>query len=810
MAIHPGHPDKGSSLHDLSVAKAEEWLGVKPDSKGKFNCRILTGVSANAQESEILAAVDERLTILSAHLDGPDHDVVQHLMHMVESAGAKLIQQLKQVPVVSRQTETFDALTQALPKTILEKREPHSGFLSALRQKKLPLIGAGVVGGVAALFGLLKQHGETPSMPNVTEERSLPPDAPELQPPSLSPSPAPAAAKEQTAPPKPEPKHAQPVKPVLAQTTPANLQKSVPATKDAPLTSSPATEEKHAPANPETRNMEQKRLPIPDTTSLEQHSDLSESPTLRTLGPKRLLEQSRAVQNPSERWMLLCIALQQAQNTHDLDDIMAVRQEFKRVFDVTISPEQEMEAKMKAIRDATKQRGGVQTEVVMRHIFDVVRELFAQDQYDAARSFLSELRNRPSVDRRQIMELVRLAARFKNSYERQNVSAAAQTMHDQPNDPDANRTVGMFRCFEQGNWNFTRALHASGDPLLQALAKRVECRATLSAPELLKLARDIIEQSPSGPGASAMALECCALAEPQTKNVVLKALIKDLSIKLAGQNPIATLSFFHDTQVGPLNDAGLAHVRNAVTRQTAGIINLLGEDPRAAFEKKHIVRGNWQVATMENGKECIQGVSGHQSSASAINFPLSTASRETINKGQYALRFVFQRTPGGRWPNAIHGTTACVIPLPNKETVSFFWDDNMNKNAPGVYRSGFDIVGTSFFEKRNDRSAFADHQNPIIAENNTPYVCIVTVQTLPQEFLITAQIAALADQKPLASFTLRAPLTVKGHSTLLHMDGAPPPPKDLGNPWGMGVAGGTLQLLDAEIAPLSQQVTAKR
>lgn len=827
------HEYKNGNGRGVNEKCAREWLHIE----GPLTWFSLLNIHPLEQDPERIrnAALDREVSLAphlqneveraEAHRIAKEIERIEDTLLNDPAARRTYLRELQRsyprLLITDQSEETHEALAQQLPKVVLRPSR-HPGLLQSIpawvkRNRILAGVSTIVLAGVTSVFALRGkeepsretnasslQQTDTPALPKQPLPAPTPPPAPielaankpdsRLQQPTTA---TPAETKESAPPQTPVPAK-QPAAPAPSAATSAHT-----------VSKEPLQDQQTIP-----EHQEPARLSVPDKASLGPYLDLLENSTLRQQSAEQLLQQSRNTKIAEERWMLLRVALLRAQEEHDLDGIVSIRQEFQNVFEVTISPENEREARMKAIREASLQKG-LKSEVMMRHISDVIRNFYSEDQYDEARSFLSELQRRPTVDRRQMLELSRLTTRFKKACEVQGVPAAKKVLARSPEDSDANRTVAMFRFFEQGNRSYLPVLRSADDPQLRKLMERIDGRMTLPASDLLKLANDIITRS-SGPGAVAMALECCALAEPKAADsAVLKARIKDLCTELV-QNPVATLPIFHDTLSGPLKGSALENARNDAFEHVPGAVNMIGEDVKGLFQKGYSVRDRWVVAPKE-GKEILMGYSGHQTWVASIAFPLAPECQKIVQNGQYTCRFIFKRASDYRHKGALQGATSFMIPLPNGQSIGIFWDANMDTTIPG-YRSGFDPEGLSFFDKkRRDTSAFADHAHPIISEDGTAYVCTVSVCSNPKGILITALVAEHASEassaknpskKILAHFSLAAPPTVRGASYLFK-DADRKVPAEMRAPWGPGVGGGSILLIRADIKPDMQERQAR-
>lgn len=833
-----GHQEhKNGGGRGVNEHLAREWLHIE----GPLTWFSLLDIHPLEQDPQhIQDAVVERAACLAPHLqDEVEHAealrmakeierIAEILLHQPEKRRKYLLGFQRSYPellITGQMEKTHTDVAQSLPKIVSRPRR-HSGLLQKIpawinRNRILAGVSTVVLGGVAGIFAL-RGNEELPKEDSAFSAQSTDTPALPKQPipePVSPPAPAPTEHAADNADREPQqPANAAPAETEKSVRPPTPVPTKQPAAPVPPATSADAAAQESLQDQPVPADDPQRagRLPVPNRASLEPYLDLLENATLLQQSAEELLQQSRDARIAEERWMLLRVALLNAQTKHDLDGFTSVRKEFQRVFDVTVPPEKEREAKIEAIRKASLEKG-MKNEVMMRHIFDVVRSFYSEDQYDEARAFLAELQRRPTVDRRQMMELSRLTIRFKKTYgdEEHGVAAAKKTLARSPEDNDAKQIVGTFRCFELGDWSFLPLLLTSEGPRLRNIADHINRRTTLTASELLQLAKDITEQSPDGAGASAMALECCALAEPKADSAVERARIKEMQ-KMLARNPAATLPMFHDTRSGPLKDSALANARNEAFEHVPGAISMIGEDVKGLLQKGYPVRDRWVVASKE-GKEVLMGYSGHQSWVSSIALPLAPECQKIVQSGQYTCRFIFKRTPDNRHKNALQGATSFMVPLPNGQSIGILWDANMDTTIPG-YRSGFDPEGISFLEKkRRDMSAFADHARPIIAEDGTAYVCTVSVCSNPKGILITALVAEHAPEessaknpsrKILAHFSLAAPPTIRG-APYLFKDGDRKIPAEMKAPWGPGVGGGSIFLLRADIKPDLQERQAR-
>jgi hypothetical protein len=235
--------------------------------------------------------------------------------------------------------------------------------------------------------------------------------------------------------------------------------------------------------------------------------------------------------------------------------------------------------------------------------------------------------------------------------------------------------------------------------------------------------------------------------------------------------------------------------------------DLLAELPAELQGNAWITRPRVEIVERE-GKKIPQATSGFNSWIAMAHFPVSPEGQANTRSGQYIYRFLVKRSPEGRRPGSIQGALAFSVPLPNGANIVLVVDGNMDKQQVGQYRSGFNVSGTSFFGQRTDTTAFADHPHIVVRENGEAVEVLIAVQTVPAGYIISTQIKGQEEQKPRAQFTLVAPPNVRGDEFYFKQENTRMPAQFDGKSWGIGVGGGTVQVLESQSLPL--QRTDKR
>lgn len=816
MAVSADRSHDGSPLHDEIVRKVHEWLFTDPMADGHFSCARLLGVGPDASKQDIQGAVDARLLLLTEHLNGPDHDTARRIMRLVQSAGEKLIENLNARPVTTQQSTSHDAFSDLVPKTVLRRKEKTApaGMLSRLKNNKLVTYGAaGVVAAAAAVFGVSKMHTSSPEQPTTPAKLTLPENAPELAKGSVPPPPS---VPEKAVAAVPAPVSGKPVVP--APTPEATVIPDLPTppkAEEVPAPNAPApTPTPVAPTSTTPEQSSPTRRPAPTREELD--TELLESPTLAQQTVEQLIEQAQRSKDHIAQWTLLRIALKNARSAYNLDDVMTVLAELQKRFEVDDAVAQQS---MAAVREVALQKGG-DVEQVMMGASSVIRTLCAHDNFAEAKKTALWIKDRVpkenTAGRSVYIGLSRTVGQMEKAYKDQKIEGHQKTLEQNPHDPAANRAVGMYRCFEQGDWSFTFALRAANDSALRTLAERVERCEILPAEELLQLAKDLLRaRTPAGPGAVAMAVHCLELAHTKSDNVLTTALIKDLLVELKKGNA-SVLPFFRGALLRPpsATSTATANVNLDVTDALPpGTVDLMdGKNLAELFKRGIIVRERWEVV-QEAGKDkskparaILKGTSGYHSWVSSITFPLSEEGKKIVQSGQYTCRFAFRRTGDGRKEGGFQGTTAFIIPLPNGQGLPVTWDRNMEQKKPGAYQSHFDADFPTGHQI--NANASVNHSRPVVTENEEEeYACLVTVRSAPGGLLINAKIVGNHGRQLLGALSVATPNTLSGKSYFLG-EGNKRLPAKQGAPWGACVGGGTLELTGAHIIP--EQVGERR
>ncbi|MFH1444047.1 MAG: hypothetical protein ABIG34_01500 [Candidatus Peregrinibacteria bacterium] len=817
------HPEHGNGFDPYL-----KWFNIPKDHRPCSYYELL-GVPPSADEKEIASAIHLRRDQLQQELQGEHARTARHILKELQEAEDCLLRpdtdnraqydqklsRLDSEHIAHETTSTHDALANVTPTVMQRFGTSYRKVLSTMRSefKRRPVIAAtitGVAAGAAGVFyAITSNDSPDEKKPRAAAQKKLPADAPELQQPLPSSIPS-SVPPEETVLDEPSETPEEPLEPpplfrpdAPAEPAPDPLVEREPVVLVTPaileLTEEPTPIEPTPP----------KRRAAPTDKEMEPYSELLQSPTLHKQSIEDLLVQVQRSEKPIEQWILLQIALEKARGENNLDDVMNVLAEMQRLFDVD---DMVMEQSATAVQNAAQQKGG-NVEQVMTHSSGIARGLCAQDDFAGAKRFLASLRSRPSANAKECADMLRVVSQLQKTYDAQGIAGHQQALAENPDDSEANQAVGAYRCLEQGDWSFSTALQTQKGSALGNLAARVDQRDTLPATDLHQLAQDLVSADMAGPGAVAMAVHCLELAEPKAGSAIITARIKDMKRNLL-RDHAATLTFFRGAPLHPPAEVAQAQTGAPDVRVDVpgalppGAVNLLGEDVKELIKKGFIVRDRWQAAN-EGDTQLLQGTSGTQSWVASLNLPLSPESQKIVQSGQYSMRWVFKRTPDGRWNDALQGATAFAIPLPNGQSLSLYWDANMDpKNLPSAYRSGFDIHGTPFFGPRRDAPAFTDHARPVVSEDGLEYVCQVAVRSMPGGYAISAQVAGRNDTKPIAQFNVTAPQTVKSDAYLFEQQGKRMPANQ-GAPWGVGVGGGTIQVREAQILPLQPNRQAR-
>lgn len=788
MAIRSSHPDEGASHREVLAQKVHEWLGVTPDARGKFRCEELLGVPTHASEQQILEAVDDRLAALAKHLHGPDHDLAERAMHMVQTAGDKLLALAKNTPVSAEQLEAHDALANVLPDSLNRRTRPRTRVLTILAKKWPLTIGAGVVGAAAALFGLAKKEAGDPAA-SASVERALPSDAPELSPPPVSTETAPAAPAEPVAvvpavpPPVPAPeKTAPPPAPKAAE--PEEAPAPPVKTPDKEPQEEPAVQSPAVPA----------RSPAPSKDEVEQYADLEQkSPTLAQKTADQLIEEARQSPDKTVQWVWLRVALAKACAANDLDAAMRVLAERQKLFDEDAAV---LRAKAQAVLEVA---GNPKADAgaVMTHVYRLIDQL-CDDDPALARTLLNQLQRTPSVNKPQVASILLYVQKLGTTSRRIGLDEQRAALEQDPEDPKANRVVGEYECLERGNWSHAHQLQKSGDAALAALADRVANRNELSAQELLQLAKDLAGRKPSRPGAQGMAVECCDLGKTKTNDPALVARLNDLKLEIVRGHG-AILPLVQHTQTA---DGAPPPVIDTAAPLPASV-PLLAGSPAEMGKRMVTVRDRCVVAE-QNGALTLTSVSGHHTWISFAHIPLSPDALALVQSGKpYVFTATFSRTADGRTDlGQKQGGSAFLVPLPNGRHISVVLDNNTHQqwHEKGRYRSGISPDVPYFFlpDAKPNPSHF-DHQLPLVQEDGREYTCRVAVTMQGNRIAVEGTLIEKGKGTVVATFSFVGPATVDSASYFLKEGNGKPPAVPV---FGFGGGGGTLHVRNAALAPV--------
>ncbi|MDD5055727.1 MAG: hypothetical protein PHZ00_05685 [Candidatus Peribacteraceae bacterium] len=804
------HPRNGNGFDPLL-----EWFGVPPDAHTFY---AVLGIDPGETDGPTIeAAAKDRLEYLKRHLNGSHADAAQRVRKIVEDAQTCLLDPKKRRaynekirhkrPELLVSHTTHDIIADVVPAAVSRTEAPPQSLLSRMgagmnRKHWIAVTAAGVLGGVAALFGLSKNGETPPEQPAAPAELNLAENAPELNRSPVTP-PAVPPTTVATPPEPPTPKPSAPTTPAVAEAPVNPPPPAVPQEREttAPAAPAAAAETVEQPAIAE--RAAPARSDAPTQEDLESYRNLLQSPTLAKQTVQQLIEQARQSSKPVEQWILLDIALRKARAERDLSQMMAVLAEKKMHFAVD---DLVMEESMEAVRKASMQKGG-NVAPVMTGASSVIRGLCARDAFDEAKKFIAAMKDRPSAHRKECLDILRVVSQLQKAYDEANIAEHQKTLAEHPDDAGANRTVGLYRCFKEGDWSYTSALQASNDPALRSLGQRVDRRESLSAAELLQLAKDITATE-TGPGAVAMAMQCLELAAPKADTMILTAGIHDLLQELAKSHPSVPPFFRGSLQTNAVATATQTpdniHT-SAPDVLPPGTVDLVGADAAALLKSGKVIRPEWGVT--KDGK--LQSTSGHRTWVSSMNYVAPSEAIKVIQSGQYRLRVTFSYSADGRREGETRGPVAIVFPLPNGENITLYWGANMHddlwRNGAGFYRSGFDTSSAPLLCGPNPppSTATLTHRQPIVVDDGRKYVCDIVVRTVSNGYAITAGIAEPHQKTLLAAVSLAAPPTVKGGSYLLTND-----PKNLPAQSGLigyGTGGGTLVIESSTMSPLQPE-----
>ncbi len=793
-----------------------------------------------ASEQEIAAAILEKRKRLKSYqkedLPEETRTQVQRTLQFLDNADATLLDPNRRSDhdiewaarhdamhterVGNGSSDTHDVLADIVPQAVTRRHQKKPGFLASLGEKwkqhrGIGMAAAGVVGAAAALFSFSKPQETQTEQAQAPEARTLPKDAPEL---ATRSGPVPKSTESVAAetaapagdppPPKPEIATPTPMPAPKAETTPNLASPPTAAPVHAQEEKKPAIVAEITPALVEQRTSGSagsktaaQRSPAPTREDMEQYADLEEkSPTLAHKSTTDLIKEARQSANRTVQWVWLRIAFRKACATNDLDGAMRVLETRQELFDEDIAVRR---AKAQAVWEVAG-NPNADAAVVMRHAYHVTDQLCDEDQA-LARSFLAQLQKRPAINRQQVVAMTQYVQKLGTAHRRLAIDKQRATLDEHPDDPQANRAVGEYECFERGHWSQVGHLQKSGDRTLQELAGRVEGLDTLSAEALCGLAKDMAGRKPTRPGALALAVECCDLGKGKTKDPALTTRFDDLRLVIIREHKAILPLVQHPRATDMEMSQSIPTLPDTVS--LPGAVSLLSGTPEELLKRSSIVRPEWRI-TMQDGKPVLTSVSGHHTWISFIHVPLSPESLALVRSGHpYVFTAMFSRTSNGRTPrespgNAQQGGSAFLVPLPNGRHICVIWDSNTDArwHEKGRYRSGVVSTKAGFFTSESSRPTtwHFDHARPIVQEDGRQYVCRVIVASKGNQIRVDGTLIEHGKETTIASTSFVAPMDVDSAPYYLREGTGQPPKVPV---VGFGGGGGTMRINDVTLAP---------
>lgn len=132
--------------------------------------------------------------------------------------------------------------------------------------------------------------------------------------------------------------------------------------------------------------------------------------------------------------------------------------------------------RVKAITEMSQGASDLQLAAIFRALENIVQQACDQDQFEAARRYLDAIENRVRAAKadqiiRRLRELRNELAEYENDFRA--VTSARSVLQSNPEDSEANTTVGRYLCFVHGDWEKGLPLLAKGkDSGLKQLASK--------------------------------------------------------------------------------------------------------------------------------------------------------------------------------------------------------------------------------------------------------------------------------------------------------------------------------------------------
>lgn len=463
-----------------------KWLGIPPEEQPANHYRLL-GIKVFEDDPDVVAsAADKQMAHLRSFQTGQHGVLSQKLLNHVAGARVCLLNPNEKAAYDALLRDDLEkkAAQESEHAAVKEALSAHRPALATRTSGSKPMswqVMSVIGGGVVVLLGLLLVYmlSGKPAPQVAQREKTLPVSEQEKE----------VASKAVVEPPKPTPPLAatEPPKPaeIKRETPPATpktekpVQEARPSPAPKPQETPPVAPAPQRPATPppqtpvaaatpapqaEQQSKEKpKKLPLPDEAARERVSKVvqdtfreelnkSKSPAdKQVLGNKLLQQGIETRSDPAMQYVLLEMARDMAVEAGDGSLSFDAIEKMADLFQIN-----RFAAKEAVLSGFTKTaRSPAAHRALAEKALSVMEEAIGENNFDAAGSLRKlALAEALKAKDREVTQLVRnrtkdLEQAVKAFAE---IEVTMNTLKENPNDPDANGTVGRYTCFVKGDW----------------------------------------------------------------------------------------------------------------------------------------------------------------------------------------------------------------------------------------------------------------------------------------------------------------------------------------------------------------------
>lgn len=706
-----------------------KWLGIPPEEQPPDLYRLLSIKPLESDPDVIESAADRQMAHLRTYQAGQHGQLSQQLLNEVSAARVTLLNTEKKAEYdacLREQLEAEAAADEALPVAeplstlessmpeILTEAAPAVSVARPAKSKK-PLSGRTIVwavaGGVAALGVLvliLSSGGERSSDLNTAQNPSPShhpaPEAPRSRPPQPPPSAPPVhppvtpSQDEPVAKPPPVEQTPEKPEPVELVATPE---------RKPPVTPEPEPEPKPEPepvGKPAVPSGESRKAVAGQLEEVYEISKLKK-PSEKVELAKKLIELGQKSNDPAEQFVLLRTAMELSSAGGDAKLMLEAVDQIAERF--AIEP---LKVKAKVLSGfAAKATNSARIGSFIESTDAVIDQAMADEQFDMAADLADRayrLGQRSSGRKWRKQTHTRRVEVRKLQQSWQKSQAMLAKLKEQPDDPEANLAVGLWYCFERGEWQQGLPhLAKSSDAQLKALAKEELESPPAKSTAQLKLADAWwkLAQSHKGDDRTALMLRAGTWYTESLPNVTSTLMRTKVERRLA--------------ELGKLGKK-IQDLSAQAADATKGFKPGRWVDILSPVDTANgVVRGQWKMTR--------QGLVGGPSEASQIMLPVAI-------KGDYNLKVDLTRLAGDKH---------IVITFP------------IGSNAASLYLA--DRGGTRNSLQRADKHQFSDDTTFVQTgpmTNGRPHSVAISVRNEGEN----VQIGATLNNRPLLRWSGKA------------------------------------------------------